>query len=316
MHKVILYIWHKSPKIFLIPFLPLSLFFFIIIFIRKLIFTKILSRYSALNKIIIVGNIVVGGSGKTPFTIWLSNYLSNKKKKIAIVSSGYGSLAKEVSIITDESRADKVGDEALLLKKCTSAEVVSSDNRIKSTKYIDNKTFDYIIHDDGLQHYKMNRDYEFIITKFNQYHNNFLLPCGPLREPKSFHSKNKYVLSNYYDSDYPGFYTKISKIRNGKNHKYYSFKDNLFNNSYLLTAIADSRDLIKELHKNNLCFNKKIYPDHHNFTLRDIPSMIKPILVTEKDFTKLKKYNLDNIYILEQSVFPNDKLIEMIEKLV
>ena len=316
MHKVILYIWHKSPKIFLIPFLPLSLFFFITIFIRKLIFTKIISRYSALNKIIIVGNIVVGGSGKTPFTIWLSNYLSNKKKKIAIVSSGYGSLAKEVSIITDESRADKVGDEALLLKECTSAEVVSSDNRIKSTKYIDNKTFDYIIHDDGLQHYKMNRDYEFIITKFNQHHNNFLLPCGPLREPKSFHSKNKYILSNYYDSDYPGFYTKISKIRNGKNHKYYSFKDNLFNNSYLLTAIADSRDLIKELHKNNLCFDKKIYPDHYNFTLRDIPSMIKPILVTEKDFTKLKKYNLDNIYILEQSVFPNDKLIEMIEKLV
>jgi tetraacyldisaccharide 4'-kinase len=316
MHKVILYIWHKLPKIFLIPFLPLSLFFFMIIFIRKLCFTKFISRYSAVNKIIIVGNIVVGGSGKTPFTIWLSNYLSNKKMKIAIVSSGYGSLAKEVSIITDNSRADKVGDEALLLKKSTSAEIVSSDNRIKSTKYIDNKKFDYIIHDDGLQHYKMNRDYEFIITKFNQDHNNFLLPCGPLREPKAFHSKNKYVLSNYYGSDFPGFHTKISKIRNGKNHKYYSFQDNLFNNSYLLTAIADSRELIKELHKSSLCFDKKIYPDHHNFTLRDIPSTTKPILVTEKDFTKLKEYNLDNIYILEQSVFPNDKLIEMIEKLV
>jgi len=316
MHKVILYIWHNLPKIFLIPFLPLSLFFFIIIFIRKLYFTKLISRYSPVNKIIIVGNIVVGGSGKTPFTIWLSNYLSNKKKKIAIVSSGYGSLAREVSIITDESRADQVGDEALLLKKSTSAEIVSSNNRIKSTKYIDNKKFDYIIHDDGLQHYKMNRNYEFIITKFNQYHNNFLLPCGPLREPKAFHSKDKYILSNYYDSDVPGFHTKISKIRNGKNHKYYSFKDNLFTNSYLLTAIADSRDLIKELHKNNLCFDKKIYPDHHNFTLRDIPSTTRPILVTEKDFTKLKEYNLDNIYILEQSVFPNDKLIKMIEKLV
>ncbi len=130
MHKVILYIWHNLPKIFLIPFLPLSLFFFIIIFIRKLYFTKLISRYSPVNKIIIVGNIVVGGSGKTPFTIWLSNYLSNKKKKIAIVSSGYGSLAREVSIITDESRADQVGDEALLLKKSTSAEIVSSNNRI------------------------------------------------------------------------------------------------------------------------------------------------------------------------------------------
>ena len=316
MNKVIFYIWHKLPKIFLIPFLPLSLIFYISIFIRKVYLTKIISGYSPVSKIIIIGNIVVGGSGKTPFTIWLSNYLSNKKKKIAIVSSGYGSLARDATVITHESRADKVGDEALVLKKSTSAEIVSSDNRIKSTKYIDNKNFDYIIHDDGLQHYKMKRDYEFIVSKFNKYHNNFLLPCGPFREPKFFHSKDKYIYSNYYGSAFPGFHTKVSKIRNGKNNKYFSLKDEIFNNSYLLTAIADNRDLINELHKNNLCLDKKIYPDHHNFTLKDIPSTAKPILVTEKDFTKLQQYNLDNIYIIEQSVFPNDKLIKMIEKLI
>ena len=316
MHKVILYIWHKLPKIFLIPFTPLSLFFFIIIFIRKLYFTKIISRYSAVNKIIIVGNIVVGGSGKTPFTIWLSNYLCDKEKQIAIISSGYGSQAKEATIITHESKADKVGDEALVLKKSTSAEIVSSDNRIKSTKYIDSRNFDYIIHDDGLQHYKMNRDYEFIVTKFNKYHNNFLLPCGPFREPKSFHSQDKYIYSNYIKNDLPGFYTKLSKIRNGSNNKYFYLKDEIFKSSYLLTAIADSSDLIKELHNNNLNIETKIYPDHYNFTLKDIPNTTKPILVTEKDFTKLKEYNLKNIYILEQSVFPNDKLIKMIEKLI
>ena len=148
MHNVILYIWNKLPKIFLIPFLPLTIIFFIIIFIRKYCFTKIIPRYSASNKIIVIGNIVVGGSGKTPFTIWLSNYLCDKEKQIAIISSGYGSQAKEATIITHESKADKVGDEALVLKKSTSAEIVSSDNRIKSTKYIDSRNFDYIIHDD------------------------------------------------------------------------------------------------------------------------------------------------------------------------
>lgn len=316
MDKLIFYIWHKLPKIFLVPFLPLSLIFFIIILVRKIYLTKFVSRYTSPCRIIIIGNIVVGGSGKTPFTIWLSNYLSDKNKKVAIVSSGYGSDAKDPCSITFDSRANQVGDEAIVLMQSTSAEVVSSDNRIKSTKYIDTKNFDYIIHDDGLQHYKMNREYEFIVTKFTEYHNRFLLPCGPFREPKFFHSKEKYIYSNYHYNDYPGFYTKLSKIRNGKSKEIFSLNEQQFSNCYLLTAIADSRDLIDELHENNINIVPCIFSDHHNFLLSDIPNTNKPILVTEKDFTKLKEYKHKNIYILEQSILPNDKLIKMMEILI
>lgn len=316
MHRLIFYIWHKLPKIFLIPFLPLSLVFFVIITIRKFLFTKILSRYTASSKIIIIGNIVVGGSGKTPFTIWLSNYLSSRKKNIAIVSSGYGSASKEATIITPQSKANRVGDEAIVLQQNTSANIVTSNNRIKSTMHIDNKDFDYIIHDDGLQHYKMNRNYEFIISKINKYHNNFLLPCGPFREPKFFHSDKKYIYSNCYDNELPGFYVKISRIRNGQNQDTFFLDDKRFTNCYLLTAIADSRDLINDLKKNNIKIESLIYPDHYQFSIDDIPLTNKPILVTEKDFAKLKEYKFENIYIVEQSVLPNDKLIKMVEELI
>ena len=81
------------------------------------------------------------------------------------------------------------------------------------------------------------------------------------------------------------------------------------------SAIADDTDLKKELqlYHNNIEYLS--FADHHKFKSEDIPLTTEPIIVTEKDFTKLKEFNLRNIYILEQSVFPNDKLIRIIEKL-
>ena len=82
MRGFIFTIWYKFPKLILIPFLPLSILFLIAISIRKFLLLKIFKRYTSKHKIIIVGNLAVGGSGKTPFTIWLSNYLEKKIKKL------------------------------------------------------------------------------------------------------------------------------------------------------------------------------------------------------------------------------------------
>ena len=91
MRNIIFIIWYKIPKLFLIPLLPFSLIFLVIILVRKYIFINLLLRYTSKSKLIIIGNLNVGGSGKTPFTIWLANYLHTKEKNIAIISSGYKS---------------------------------------------------------------------------------------------------------------------------------------------------------------------------------------------------------------------------------
>ena len=91
--------------------------------------------------------------------------------------------------------------------------------------------------------------------------------------------------------------------------------DNKFKKCHLLTAIADDTDLKQELKKYHTDMKSLSFSDHHKFILEDIPLTTEPIIVTEKDFTKLKVFNIKNIYILEQSVFPNDKLIKIIEKL-
>lgn len=315
MRNIVFIIWYKMPKIILILFLPLSFVFFLIILIRKIYLVKLISRYTSKTKLIIIGNLNIGGSGKTPFTIWLTNYLQNKEIKIAVISSGYKSNVSSPIEINSSSKANEVGDEALLLKLNTNAIVVSSDNRVKSTRYLESKNIDFIIHDDGLQHYKLNRHYEFIISKFNDLENNFLLPCGPIREPKSFHPKAIFILSNYYDNKYPGFYTKLTQIRSGKDNQIYSLNDKKFSKSHLLTAIADNRMLKKEFRAYHPNLQSTSFPDHHKFLLSDVPKIKDPILVTEKDFTKLKEFNINNIHILEQSLFPNDKLIKIIENL-
>ncbi len=316
MHKIIFYIWYKLPKILLILPLPLSGIYFIMIFLRKYFLTNIFPRYKSKSIVLIIGNLNVGGSGKTPFTIWLANYFKNKGKNTAIVSSGYGSKVTAPEEIDNNSVSEMVGDESILLYEKTSSVVISSNNRVKSTKYLDDCDYDYIIHDDGLQHYNLDRQYEFILKKNDSKNiNNYLLPCGPLREPMSFHPNAQYLLSNYKGNDTPGFYCQLSNIRSGKNNNLYELNDNKFLNAMLVTAIADNYALIQEIENYNVTLKYLSFPDHYQFKETDIPIINEPILVTEKDFVKIKHFNMDNIYILEQKVFPNDKLLELIQGL-
>ena len=316
MHKIIFYIWYKLPKFLLIFLLPLSAIYFLIITIRKYFLTNIFSSYKSQSNIIIIGNLNVGGSGKTPFTMWLANYFKNNEKKIAIVSSGYGSKVTLPEKIDNDSTPEMVGDESILLYEKTQVTVISGNNRVSSTKYLEDDKYDYIIHDDGLQHYRLHRQQEFILIKHDtNKNNNYLLPCGPLREPMSFHPNAQYILSNYKGNDVPGFYSRLTKIRAGKSGALYELNDNKFLNASLITAIADNHALIEELKTYNVTLKYLTFPDHYQFKENDIPITNEAILVTEKDFVKIKCFNMDNIYILEQEILPNDKLVKLIHDL-
>ncbi len=316
MHNLINYLWYKAPIIILIPLSPLSLVFFILIFIRKYIFYRYFKRYTSKYKTIVVGNLTVGGSGKTPFTIWLSNFLESKNKKIAVISSGYGSSVSSPTKVTNSSLPQKVGDEAVLIHSKINSIVVSGKNRVKSSIHCDQYDLDYIIHDDGLQHYSLNRDHQLIIINNNFKGNNFVLPCGPYREPKFFHNKKDYIYSNYRENIYPGFYSKITAFKSCNNQQSYNCNDKRFSDSILLTAIADDSIIIHELNEYNINVESHKYPDHYQYKSSDIPVTDKPILISEKDYVKIKLLNCSNIYILEQKIIPNDKLIEMIDNII
>ena len=160
----------------------------VLFLIRKHLFKKLSkSLYQPPCPVIIVGNITVGGTGKTPFIIWLANYLTAKNLKVAILIRGYGGTIKDMPIeVSRNSDVDIVGDESIMIATKTNCVVMVHPDRNLSCKFLSKRKIDLIICDDGLQFYKLKRDYEIaIIDQKRLFGNGQLLPAGPLREPIS-----------------------------------------------------------------------------------------------------------------------------------
>jgi tetraacyldisaccharide 4'-kinase len=169
--------------------LPLSYIYKFIISIRKIFYTLKISTKSTTStksvKIIVIGNIVVGGAGKTPVVIALVKALQSKKLKIGVISRGYGVNIQQPIIIRDEHNSQDVGDEPLLIYVKTQVPICIHPNRSLAihTLLKQYNDLDIIISDDGLQHLALKRDVECVVFNDFGIGNGFLLPAGPLREP-------------------------------------------------------------------------------------------------------------------------------------
>lgn len=135
--------------------------------------------------VIVVGNITVGGTGKTPFTLWLAHELQRRGKKVAIVLRGYGGRsARWPRDVRPDTAWEEVGDEAVLLARRSGAIVVAGPDRVAAARRAAELGAEVIVCDDGLQHYRLRRDCEIaIIDGRRALGNGRLLPAGPLREP-------------------------------------------------------------------------------------------------------------------------------------
>lgn len=166
--------------------LPLSWLFCLMVGLRRQSYRWGLRHVSTLPvPVIIVGNITVGGTGKTPLVIWLANWLSDQGYRPGIVTRGYGgNLKKWPTIVKPQAYAAVVGDEPLLLATHCRAPVVVDPNRPRGARYlIDRRQCNIIVCDDGMQHYALGRDIEIaVIDGQRRLGNGRLLPAGPLRE--------------------------------------------------------------------------------------------------------------------------------------
>jgi tetraacyldisaccharide 4'-kinase len=139
-------------------------------------------------KVLSVGNLVVGGAGKTPAVIFLTKYFLNKGKRVAVISRGYGRRSNsDVKIQGGRANALEVGDEpSLIAETCRGALVLVGKNKLKLAKRARELSADVIIIDDGMQHRRLARDAEIVVVDGEVgFGNNHMLPWGPLREPSS-----------------------------------------------------------------------------------------------------------------------------------
>ncbi|MBE2894663.1 tetraacyldisaccharide 4'-kinase [Spirabiliibacterium falconis] len=165
--------------------LPLSALFGLITYVRRILYQHLLTPYKAAVPVVIVGNISVGGNGKTPVVIWLVQALMAKGRRVGVISRGYGGeKTNKVRLVNSSSDPRLVGDEPVLIAKRTGATVAVYPNRKYAIEaLLADQELDIIIADDGMQHYKLVRDIELaVVDGERRLGNGFLLPAGPLRE--------------------------------------------------------------------------------------------------------------------------------------
>ena len=165
---------------------PASLAFALLVLARRLLFRAgILRSVHPGIPVIVVGNLSVGGSGKTPLVLWIAEFLKAHDWSPAIVSRGYGGAGGAPRAATLASEPDEVGDEPVLLARRSGCPVWVGAERSKVIEALraQHPETDVVVLDDGLQHYRLRRDLEIAVVDSRGFGNGWLLPAGPLREP-------------------------------------------------------------------------------------------------------------------------------------
>ncbi|BAC24399.1 ycaH [Wigglesworthia glossinidia endosymbiont of Glossina brevipalpis] len=317
--SIINYIWFKKTimRFFLYPF---SLIYFLVIKIIYILYKcNFKKTYNFNIPIIVIGNITVGGNGKTPLVIWLSKQLKKRKWKVGVVSRGYGRKYDFPIIINSNFTHDICGDEPILIHKRSNVPVAVSSNRILAIKMLlEYYNLDIIISDDGLQHHSMGRCIEWIVIDNNRkFGNNLLLPAGPMRETKKKLNKVNKVIIN-------GCCRNKNIIKMNLYHKNYVI--NLLNGSkkrlndlfptILISGISNNKNFFSMVRKSGIIPIREIsFPDHYIYDKNILTSLTKNnehLLMTEKDSIKCKYFAKINWWYLPIYVFFSKKCKEVL----
>lgn len=295
---------------------PFSILYGFMQLLRRQIYTLLPAlSYQSKVKIISIGNIISGGSGKTPFTIFLAKYLQKKNKQVAISMRGYkGKYENTIQLIATRKEilkyANDAGDEPyMVVTKLQNIPVIVGKNRklaIKTLTTIYND-LDYIILDDSFQHLQVKHDYDFVLfNQTNKIGNGFVLPAGLLREFLSALTCSDFIVYNG-ENRVPKFLTKYNKPIIKTSYQINSFFDESGNvvslkklqksSIILLSGIGNPVSFEKTVQKADLNFKKHFrFSDHCQYTFDNLQKVknyltkfeIDYVLTTEKDFSKLK----------------------------
>ncbi len=251
--------------------------------------------------VIIVGNITVGGTGKTPLCIYLANLLQAEGYRVGIISRGYGGEAA-TQMVLPNSKAVEVGDEALLIAKQTNCPMAVGVNRVEAAKFLlKHAPCDVILADDGLQHYALKRDIEIaVIDGERRFGNSICLPAGPLREPIERLNSVDFVIVNGKPTENNVWHEwqmqlvgdMAVNLLTGENKSLADFKNVAI---HALAGIGNPERFFKQLEKAGISQRTDhSFPDHHVFTADEITFKTAPVLMTEKDAVKCKTFATEN----------------------
>lgn len=312
LHQIIEYHWQHPQPVLTCLLWPFARMFALISTKRRHDFLSGRRKAEKLAvPVVVVGNIHVGGVGKTPVVSSLVLALQQKGLKVGIISRGYGRKSQNVHVLNEQSSAEEAGDEPLLLYRQTGVPMAVASSRVEAGKALlfKHPQIDVIVADDGLQHYALARDVEIVVFPFADLGRTDLdlLPNGGLREPVTrLQEADAVVLSgcpeHYHHSSTEN--TFISFVRNGQiyrlNHPDEKLDLGRLKNKKVaaIAAIAKPERFFNSLKNMGIELSQTIVlPDHADISLHDFPKA-DFILVTEKDAVKLGDVVDLNVWVL------------------
>ncbi|MBA4740390.1 MAG: tetraacyldisaccharide 4'-kinase [Burkholderiales bacterium] len=306
--------------------LPLALVFLLLTAARRLLFRMGILNSTKINvPIIVVGNITVGGTGKTPAVIAIANALKDSGFTPGVITRGYLGDGTEREV-TDINTSSEVGDEAILISHNVPCPVWVGPKRVNSALQLLKKyqNINVIISDDGLQHYELERDMEIVVIDGDRkFGNGLLLPSGPLREPTSRIRTCDLVLINGTDNLNLNVPTISMKLVGETFHKLSdptitcNAADLSKNPVTAIAGIGNPERFFQHLNALGLRPNTKPFPDHHEYSAADLNEIEHDIVImTEKDAVKCRDIGGKECWFLPVSAQFEGQLIQtIIEKL-
>lgn len=264
--------------------------------------------------VIVVGNMTVGGTGKTPLVAWLAGVLAGAGHKPGIIARGYGGRAATwPQAVTAQSDPALVGDEPVLLARRTGCPVVVAPDRVAAA---DALLRDYlctvIISDDGLQHYRLGRDLEIaVIDGQRRFGNEFCLPAGPLREPLARLRRVPVQIVNGQPlaGEFGMRMQSLGFSRVGCTDLILRPQELMGRRVHAVAGVGHPARFFQELRALGLHPIEHVFPDHHRFRATDLAFGEElPIVMTEKDAVKCERFAPDNAWYLRIAAVPEPRV--------
>jgi tetraacyldisaccharide 4'-kinase len=275
----------------------------------------VLRRRRVAAPVIVVGNITVGGTGKTPLVIWLVELLRSEGYRPGVVSRGYRGRARHwPQQVRPDSDPDMVGDEPVVIARRARCPVAVGPDRVAAAEaLLRYNDVDVVVSDDGLQHYALERDIEIVVIDgVRRFGNRFCLPAGPLREPVSRLSRADFLVVNggtalrreFPMTMHPGELRNVRRDETAQAPESFPRR-----HVHAVAGIGHPERFFRQLRQLGFTVIEHPFPDHHAYTAEDLAFGDElPVFMTEKDAVKCRRFCGEDCWYLPVEAQPHERL--------
>jgi tetraacyldisaccharide 4'-kinase len=302
------------------PLLPLAALFWLVVTARRAAYRHgLIASHRLPAPVIVVGNLTVGGTGKTPLVIWLARHLAARGWRPGVVSRGYGAQVAGPAPVTPDTDARLVGDEPVLVALRAGCPVAVDRDRVRGGRWlIEQAGCDVVISDDGLQHFRLARDLEVcVVDGARRFGNGFLLPAGPLREGRARLRRVDLVVTN--GAPLPGEHAMTMLPGDlyalgdpGRREPFAAWRGRAV---VALAGIGHPARFFRMLEDAGMAVEGRAFPDHHPYAPADIapPRDGRPVLMTEKDAVKCREFAGTAHWVVPVEAVPDPSFVARLD---